>query len=89
MDEGSQSMLDTIANVLEQQGSALTTLEEGFMDDAATITALSMTLRIILMRDEALTNLVKDFGAKHADTLPQEVRERVRDAYATRLGIDL
>lgn len=89
MDEGSQSMLDTIANVLEQQGDALTNLEGGFMDNAAAISALSMALRIILMKDEALTNLVREFGGQHVGAMPDGMRERVRDAYAARLGIEL
>lgn len=89
MDEGSQSFLDTVANVLEQQGDALTNLEDGFMDNAAAISALSMTLRIILMKDETLTNLVREFGGKHVGTLPEGVQERVREAYAVRLGIEL
>lgn len=89
MDEGSQSMLDTIANVLEQQGEALVDLQKDVMDGEAAIAALSMALRIVLARDEVLTNLVKEFGGKHADTLPQAMQDRVRDAYATRLGIDI
>lgn len=89
MDEGSKSYLDTIANVLEQQGEALVDLQNDHMDGEAAIAALSMTLRIVLARDEVLTNLVKEFGGQHADTLPEGMRERLRAAYATRLGVDL
>lgn len=82
-------MLDTIANVLEQQGAAFVELQDGFMDNAAAIMALSMAVRIVLARDEVLMNLVKEFGGKHADSLPEGVRDRVRAAYAARLGVDL
>lgn len=89
MDEGSQSLFDAIENVLEEQGAAFAELQDGFMDNSAAIMALSMAVRVVLARDEVLMDLVKEFGAKHADALPEGMRERLRAAYATGLGVDL